>query len=128
MIDLKYHLDKEVVTIYNYQTLGNVNLKANVYTEKNPRCPTPDEDADFTITGMQTDLTIENIKTKLSENSMEGDNTPFICILATASSDSKFSIEWTSDKNSIKTLAIDTVTPLSAASGEKHLYQIDVSQ
>lgn len=128
LIDLKYHLDKEVVTIYNYQTLGNVNLKANVYTEKNPRCPTPGDDADFTIIGMQTDLAIEDIKTKLSENSMEGDNTPFICLLATASSDSKFSVEWTSDKNSIKTLAIDTVAPLAAAAGEKHLYQIDVSQ
>lgn len=59
---------------------------------------------------------------------MEGDNTPYLCILASAASDSKFSIEWTTDKNAIKTLAIDTTTALSASKGDKNLYQINLSQ
>ena len=52
LVDLKYHLDKESVTFYTYNTLGFANLSANVYTEKNPRCPTPGEDSDFKFTGL----------------------------------------------------------------------------
>ncbi len=62
---------------------------------------------------MQTSLTLDIIKSKLSENSME-DDTPYLCVLAIASSDTKFSIEFTSDKNGIRQLAIDTTTALSS--------------
>jgi hypothetical protein len=43
LVDLKYHLDKEEITFNTYFTLGAPILKANVYTEKNPRCPTAEE-------------------------------------------------------------------------------------
>jgi hypothetical protein len=59
---------------------------------------------------------------------MEGDATPYLCVLATAPADTKFSIEFTSDKDAIKQLAIDTTTALSSSSGQKTLYQIDTSQ
>jgi hypothetical protein len=128
LVDLKYHLDKEEITFYTYITLGSPILKVNVYTEKNPRCPTIEEDADFKFIGLETGITVEDIKAKISENSMEGDSTPYLCVLAVAPSDSKFSIEWTSDKNTIKTLAIDTTTALSTISGQKTIYQIDTTQ
>lgn len=41
MIDLKYALEKEqsAITIFTYTTIGYYELKGNVYSEKNPRCP-----------------------------------------------------------------------------------------
>ena len=58
LVDLKYHLDNEAITFYTYNTLGMAVLTANVYTERNPRCPTPGEDSDFKFTGLQTDITV----------------------------------------------------------------------
>jgi hypothetical protein len=42
MIDLKYALEKQdsALTIFTSSTIGFYELKANVYSEKNPRCPT----------------------------------------------------------------------------------------
>lgn len=128
LVDLKYHLDKEDITFNTYYTLGTAVLKANVYTEKNPRCPTPEEEADFAFSGLQTSIELEKIKEKISENSMEGDPTPYLCVLATAPADTKFSIEFTSDKNAIKQLAIDTTTALVSTHGQKTIYQIDTTQ
>ena len=65
-MDLKYHLDKQAITLYVYYTLGVVNMKANVYTDKNPRCPTSEEDADFPLVGREQHISIEQIKAKLS--------------------------------------------------------------
>lgn len=128
LADLKYHLDKEQITFNTYFTLGSALLKANVYTEKNPRCPTAEEEADFNFTSLQTSIPLESIKAKISENSMEDDPTPYLCILATAQQDTKFSIEFTSDKDALRQLAIDTTTALSSEQGQKSLYQIDSSQ
>jgi hypothetical protein len=66
LVDLKYHLDKEEITVNTYYTLGSAQLKANVYTEKNPRCPTADEEADFTFTSLQTSISLDSIKSKIS--------------------------------------------------------------
>ncbi len=41
-------------------------MKANVYTDKNPRCPTSEEDADFPLVGREQHISIEQIKAKLS--------------------------------------------------------------
>jgi hypothetical protein len=42
MIDLKYVMEKEdeALTIFTYSTIGFYDLKGNVYSEKNSRCPT----------------------------------------------------------------------------------------
>lgn len=56
------------------------------------------------------------------------DNTPYLCILATALSDAKITVEFTSDKSSTKELAIDTSTPLSPRSGDKNLFLIYLDQ
>jgi hypothetical protein len=34
-------------------------MKANVYTDKNPRCPTTEEDADFKLTGREQSIPME---------------------------------------------------------------------
>lgn len=128
LVDLKYHNDKEEITFNTYFTLGSAVLKANVYTDRNPRCPTPEDEADFKFTGLQNSFSLESIKSKLSENSMEGDPIPYLCVLATANEDTKFSIEFTSDKNAIKQLAIDTTTRLSSSKGQTSYFQIDTSQ
>lgn len=59
---------------------------------------------------------------------MEGDDTPYLCVLAYAPTDSKISVEFTSDKNAIQQLAIDTTTALTSESGQKTIYQIDLTQ
>lgn len=56
------------------------------------------------------------------------DNTPYLCILATAQSDAKITVEFTSDKESIKEIAIDTSTPLSPKSGDKNMFLIYLDQ
>jgi hypothetical protein len=56
------------------------------------------------------------------------ENTPYLCVLATAQTDSKISVEFTSDKESIKELAIDTTTPISPKSGDKNLFLIYLDQ
>ena len=40
LVDLKYFLNKESLVFFIYQTMGSVSFKANLYTEKNPQCPT----------------------------------------------------------------------------------------
>jgi|LakMenEpi03Aug12_release.lakeMendotaPanAssembly.Ray.scaffolds.fasta_scaffold466586_3 hypothetical protein len=56
------------------------------------------------------------------------DNTPYLCILVSALTDSKITIEFSSDKSSTKELAIDTTTPLSPRSGDKNLFLIYLDQ
>ena len=59
---------------------------------------------------------------------MEGDPTPYLCVLVTAIEDCKFSIDFTSDKNSIHLLGIDTTTTLTSSSGQITIYKIDLRQ
>lgn len=48
IIDLKYALEKDEVVIFRNTILGYYTLTANVYSEKNQRCPdTYDEDFAF---------------------------------------------------------------------------------
>jgi hypothetical protein len=49
LVDLKYYLEKEQLTFLTHHTLGKSVLKANVYSESNPRCPVSDGDSDFTL-------------------------------------------------------------------------------
>lgn len=43
MVDLKYYQHKEALTFFINEILGSSSLFGNVYSEKNPRCPTADE-------------------------------------------------------------------------------------
>ena len=40
LVDLKYFMNKESLVLFTYLTMGSVSFKANLYTEKQPRCPT----------------------------------------------------------------------------------------
>jgi hypothetical protein len=40
LVDLKYFMNKESLIFFTYLTMGSVSFKANLYTEKQPRCPT----------------------------------------------------------------------------------------
>jgi len=48
---LKYYLEKEQINFYTHFTIGSATIKANVYSETNPRCPTADDPADFDVEG-----------------------------------------------------------------------------
>lgn len=71
---------------------------------------------------------MEDIKSKLSENSMEDHRNVYLCILAQAITDNKFTIEFISDSESIKTLSMDGQATLKSKSGQVTLYQIEASQ
>jgi hypothetical protein len=65
LVDLKYYLEKEQLNFYTHHTIGNAKIKANVYSESNPRCPTVDDDADFVLEETETTIAIEDIKKQL---------------------------------------------------------------
>jgi hypothetical protein len=54
LVDLKYFLEKDTLTFDTYVTIGRSQIKANLYSEKNPRCPNNDDDGDFTFNSVQT--------------------------------------------------------------------------
>lgn len=69
MVDLKKYLDKESIVFFTYFTVGSTQLRANLYSEQNPRCPTTEEvGADFTFIGIETELEMEKVKQLLEEN------------------------------------------------------------
>lgn len=39
LVDLKNYMEKESIVFFTYFTIGSTQLKADVYTESNPRCP-----------------------------------------------------------------------------------------
>lgn len=92
LVDLKYYLEKEQITFLTHYTLGKAIIKANVYSETNPRCPTSDSDSDFTLDTVETILQIEDIKKKLEENSIENDKNLYLCLMASSGEDTKFNI------------------------------------
>lgn len=49
MVDLKYPLTKNTLTFYTSQTIGQCTISANLYSQKNQRCPIVDETSDFTL-------------------------------------------------------------------------------
>ncbi len=116
LVDLKYNLEKEQVTFYSHHTIGNAKIKANVYSETNPRCPTVDDPADFDFETAETSIAIEDVKKKMSENSMEGDKNIYLCLLAQADQSSKFNIEFNSNAEGYHKLKIDTTTTLKTSS------------
>lgn len=65
MIDLKYALEKEQLTFFRNSILGFETLYANVYSEKNQRCP-EDYDGDFSFGEVETIIKMDSIKTKMS--------------------------------------------------------------
>lgn len=79
MIDLKYVLEKEQLVIFRNSVLGYELLEANVYSEKNQRCP-EDWDGDFQFGDVETIITTESIRDKMTENDMEEDNNIYLCI------------------------------------------------
>lgn len=57
LVDLKYFLEKESLVFFNYLTMGSTMLKANVYSERNPRCPTTETiESDFQFVGIETEI------------------------------------------------------------------------
>ena len=68
------------------------------------------------------------IKKKLEENNMNADKNPYICILAQAFLDSKFSIEYASDDGLIKQLMLDSFYTVKSKAGEETFFQVDNSQ
>lgn len=60
----------------------------------------------------------------MSENSIEINNGGYLCILASTDSDSKFTIEFNSEADSMKRLSIDTTNPIVLNKGEKDIFQI----
>lgn len=69
LVDLKYHQNKEQIAFEIYFNLGNqytTSFKVNVYSEKNPRCPSKQDTADFQLNGYETIITMSDIKDKLS--------------------------------------------------------------
>jgi hypothetical protein len=126
LADLKYFLNKESLVFFTYTSLGSVLFKANVYSEKNPRCPSTEEvAADYHMFGVETEIRIDDIKRKLELNGMEGDKSPYICILAYAYLESKFSIEFVSEVTDIKDIPIDTTTAVSLKRDEMRLFQVN---
>lgn len=60
---------------------------------------------------------METVKQRLKDNNMEEDKNPYVCILAKAYLDSKFSIEYTSDNEIIKQLMLDSFYTVKSAIG-----------
>lgn len=60
MIDMKYYKDKEALTFFTNSVLGSHSLHANVYSEKNPRCPTI-TDYDFAFGEIETQIKMTSI-------------------------------------------------------------------
>jgi hypothetical protein len=59
---------------------------------------------------------------------MNLDKNPYICILAQAFLDSKFSIEYVTDDGLIKQLTLDNFYTQKSESGKVTILQIDASQ
>jgi hypothetical protein len=59
---------------------------------------------------------------------MEDDRDVSLCILVQAKTDTKFSIEFTSDAEAVKTLTLDSSYTLRSVAGQKTFYQIDSTQ
>ena len=57
---------------------------------------------------------MENIKKKMSENSMENDKNIFLCLLVEATQSSKFNIEFNTNNNGYRKLKVDTTTTLKS--------------
>lgn len=70
---------------------------------------------------------MEDVKKKLSENSMESDRNIYLCLLAQATHSSKFNIEFNSNSEGYKKMKIDTTTTLKSM-GKQWLYYMDNSQ
>ena len=85
LVDLKYFMNKESLVFFTYTSMGSVAYKANVYTEKNPHCPSSQEpNSQYHLYGIETEITLESIKNNLETNGMEDDKSPYLCILAYA--------------------------------------------
>lgn len=107
--------------------MGNAKIKANVYSETNPRCPTIDDDADFTFDDTETTISVEAIKKQMEENSMGNDKNIYLCLLASASQSSKFNIEFNTNNEGFRKLKIDTTTTIKGT-GKTSFYYLDNSQ
>ena len=94
MVDLKNAMDKEELTFFRTSVLGYELLYANVYSQKNQRCP-EDYESDFSFGSVQTIIKVDHIKEKLEENDMEQDQNLYLCILAKGMMESKFNLEYT---------------------------------
>jgi len=70
---------------------------------------------------------MDNIKKKLKDNEMNEDKNPYICILAKAYQDSKFSIEYTSENNIMQQVRLDSFYVKSKAN-EVTILQVDGTQ
>lgn len=66
---------------------------------------------------------MQTIKILLEKHSMKIEES-YLCITANASMDTKFSLEFNSDPDSIKLFAIDTSSSTELKGGEKRMYQI----
>lgn len=62
MIDLKYALEKEQIVIFRNSILGYEELVANVYSEKNQRCPDEQWEGDFYFADVETVINTESIQ------------------------------------------------------------------
>jgi len=73
-------------------------------------------------------LSMTDIKTKLSDNSMQDHRNVYLCIMAHAITDSKFTIEFTSDAEGMKMLTLDSTSTLKSDAKQVSFYQMDTTQ
>lgn len=71
---------------------------------------------------------MNSVKKRLEQNKLDDDKNPYICILAEAFMDSKFSIQFISDEGLIKQLMLDSFSVHKSDKPEDSYFQIDGTQ
>ena len=127
LLDLKYTMGKQVITFFTESLLGNASLSADVYSEANPRCPSQ-FDGDFSFGRLETQIQLQSIKQKLKQNKMETDHDIYLCLLASSITDSKFTIEYSSDEQTMKVLTPNTFERIQLSADQVKMYQMQANQ
>ena len=55
-------MDKKRLTFYQTNTIGAYSIRGNVYSERNPRCPSESDVGDFTLNDYETEIEMDLIK------------------------------------------------------------------
>lgn len=65
-------MDKELITIFTYQTVGAVALRGCVSSSTHPRVPSI-ENSDFQFGQVETQITLKKVKKAMEDAGMEND-------------------------------------------------------